>query len=101
MWSEINFDGNIDSNEQFLSMNLWHNSLIKVGNSPIYYKTWLSKGIREVGHLMKDENSFLSLADFRERFDIKTNFVTFNGIIIICTQGPKGTYTQKGQGTRY
>ena len=28
LWSEINFDGNIDPNEQFLSMNLWHNSLI-------------------------------------------------------------------------
>ena len=64
-------------------MKLWNNSLIKVGNSPNYYKTWLSKGIREVRHLMKDENSFLSLADFRERFDIKTNVVTFHGIISV------------------
>ena len=61
LWSEINFDGNINSNEQFLSINLCHKSLIKVGNSPaIYYKTWSSKGIREVRHLMKDENSFLA-----------------------------------------
>ena len=32
---------------------------------------------------MKDENSFLSLADFRERFDIKTNFITFHGIVSV------------------
>ena len=25
---------------------------------------------------MKDENSFLSLADFRERFDIRTNIIS-------------------------
>ena len=62
-------------------MNLLHNSLIKVGNSPIYYKTWATKGVREVRHLMKDENSFLSLAEFRERFNIKINDLTFHGII--------------------
>ena len=30
---------------------------------------------------MKDENSFLSLAEFRERFNIKINYLTFHGII--------------------
>ena len=81
IWSEISFNGNITSNKQFRSMNLWHNSLFKVGNSPIYYKTWATKGVREVRHLMKDENSFLSLTEFRERFNIKINYLTFHGII--------------------
>ena len=80
IWSEISFNGNITSNKQCRSINLWHKSLIKVGNSPIYYKTWATKGVREVRHLTKDENSFLSLAEFRERFNIKINYLTFHGI---------------------
>ena len=81
IWSEISFNGNITSNKQFRSMNLWNYSLIKVGNSPIYYKTWATKGVREVRHLMKDENSFISLAEFKERFKIKIDHLTFHGII--------------------
>ena len=75
-------------------MNLWHNSLINVGNSPIYYKTWAKKGVREVRHLMKDENSFLSLAEFRERFNIKINYLTFHGSIV-AIKAPKKTLTWK------
>ena len=82
IWSEISFNDNITSNKQFRSMNLWHNSLIKVGNSPIYYITCATKGVREVRQLMKDENNFfLSLAEFRERFNIKRNYLTFHGIV--------------------
>ena len=62
-------------------MNLWHNSLIRVRNSPICYKTWATKGVREVRHLIKDENSSLSLPEFRERFNIKINYLIFHGII--------------------
>lgn len=81
IWSEISFNGNITSNKQFRSMNLRHNSLIRVGNSPIYHKTWATKGVREVRYLMKEENSFLSLAEFRERFNIEINYLNFHGII--------------------
>ena len=34
-----------------------------------------------MGHLTKDENNFLSFSDFTERYDIKTNFLTFHGVI--------------------
>lgn len=30
---------------------------------------------------MKDKNSFLSLDEFRERFNVKINYITFHGII--------------------
>ena len=49
----------------------------KVENSPIYYKTWATKGVREVRHL----NSFLSLAEFREGCKIKINYLIFHGIV--------------------
>ena len=34
-----------------------------------------------MGHLMKDSTYFLSFEDFTERFNIKTNYLTFQGVI--------------------
>ena len=67
--------------EQLKAQNLWQNTLIRVGNKPLHYKSWSSKGVRNVGHLMKDSAHFLSFEDFTERFNIKTNFLTFQGVI--------------------
>ena len=50
---------------------------------------------------MRDESKFLSFAEFKDRFDIKTNFLTFYGVIssiknlrnTVKTQFPrKGNY---------
>ena len=35
-----------------------------------------------MGHLMKDENNFLSFSDFTDRYNIETNFLTFQGVIL-------------------
>ena len=74
IWTELSFEDTVKSMEHFLSLNLWHNSLVKVGKKPIYYKSWSTKGIRKVRHLMTDESKF------KERFDIKTNFLIFYGV---------------------
>ena len=101
IWTELSFDDTVKSMEHLLSLNLWHNSLVKVGKKPIYYKSWSAKGIQNVRHLMRDESKFLSFTEFKERFDIKTNFLTFYGVISsiknlrnkVKTQPPpKGNY---------
>ena len=51
IWSEISY--NITFTAQLLSLPLWQNSLVRIGNKPIYYKSWSSKGIKNVRHLMK------------------------------------------------
>ena len=81
IWSDIKYEANILSIEQLKAHNLWQNSLIRVGNRPIHYRSWSSKGVTTVGHLMKDDNNFLSFSDFTERYDIETNFLTFQGVI--------------------
>ena len=35
IWSEISHNGNITSTEQLLSLPLWQNSLVRIGNNPI------------------------------------------------------------------
>ena len=81
IWMDIKYEANISSIEQLKAHNLWQNSLIRVGNRPIYYRSWSSKGVTTVGHLMKDENNFLSFSDFTDRYNIETNFLTFQGVL--------------------
>ena len=80
-FTDIRYEDSISSIEQFKAQNLWQNSLIRVGNRPICYKSWYSKGVKNVCHLITDETSYLSFSDFKERYNKKTNFLTFQGVI--------------------
>ena len=35
---------------QLQEKNLWHNSLIRIANKPIFFKDWCAKGIIKVKH---------------------------------------------------
>ena len=85
-WSNINYEDNISSKEQLLSQYLWLNSLIRVNNKPIHYAAWSSQGIQNIGHLMENETRFLSFSEFKERYNIKTNFLSFCGVISAIKQ---------------
>ena len=39
IWSEISYDDNITSTQNLLSLPLWQNSLVRIGNKPIRYKS--------------------------------------------------------------
>ena len=55
IWSETSYEDNLNSIEHFLSMSLWHNSLMRIGNGPVYYKEWYVKGISKVSHHYSNE----------------------------------------------
>ena len=61
IWSETSYEYNLKSTKHFLSIGLWHNSLMRTENEPVYYKVLYVKGITKVSHLMKDAKTFLSL----------------------------------------
>ena len=77
IWSEMNPNDNLTSTENLLSLPLWLNSLVRIGNRPIYYKLLYLKGIQKVRHLMKDANNLLYFTEFKER--LKTNFLVYHG----------------------
>jgi len=58
IWSEISLHDNLTSTANLLSLPLWQNSLVRIGNKPIYYKSWYFKEIQKVRHLMKDADNF-------------------------------------------
>ena len=80
LWSEISYEANVNSTDHFLSLPLWHNSLIQIDNRPVYYKSWSCKGIQNVTDLLKDPTTFLSPHELQERYNVKTNFLVLHGL---------------------
>ena len=72
LWSEISYERNVNSLDHFLSLPLWHNSLIRIDNKPVVYQSMYSKGIRIVADLLKDRNVFLSFHELKHRFNMKS-----------------------------
>ena len=81
IWSEISYDDGINSTKNLLSLPLWQNSLVRIGNKPIYYKSLSSKGIQNIRHLMKEADNLLSFNELKECFDVKANFLVYHGVV--------------------
>ena len=82
IWGEINFQNQVMSEEHFLDQPLWYDSLIKIGNKPVFSKDWLGKGVTKVRHLLgNDNNIFLSLNDFCLKYNLNVRPLSFYGIV--------------------
>ena len=64
-------NSNITSTKHLVSLPLWQNSLVRIRNKPVYYKSSSSKGIQNVRHLVKNAHNFLSFTELKECFDVK------------------------------
>ena len=67
IWSELNYQGSIETVESFLTQSLWYNSLIRVMDKPVYYKSWYQMGISQVNQIVKEQPStFLSPTELKQ-----------------------------------
>ena len=53
IWSELNYQGSIETVESFLKQSLWYNSLISIMDKPVFYKSWYRMGITQVNQTVK------------------------------------------------
>jgi len=60
---------------------IWNNKRIKIGHSPIFYKSWFDKGIKNIEDLFDSNHKFLSLSEFGNIYDIQCNFLVYRGLI--------------------
>ena len=81
IWSEISFEETVTSYKHLRSLPLWHNSLIRIGNKPVFYQDWFLKGISKVNHLMDDSFNFLSHTSFQNKYNLRVKPLTFFGMI--------------------
>ena len=77
IWSEANFEDVIKTKQQFLEQSLWHNSLIRIDNKPIFEKKLFFRGISKVKDLMKESCNFLCLQDFIEIYKMQIKPLNF------------------------
>ena len=55
----------LNNNLDFTSAQVWHNSLIRIENKPILYKSWFTAGVKDVKDILDtDENSILGYTAF-------------------------------------
>ena len=81
IWSEVNFDNQIKTKQHFLELPIWHNSLIRINDKPVFYEHIFLRGISKVSHLMKDLRTFLSLSEFLNTFNIRIEPLKYFGLI--------------------
>ena len=81
IWSEVNFDKQIKTKQQFLELPIWHNSLIRINDKPVFYKHISLRGISKVSHLMKDSRTFLPLSEFSNTYNIRIEPLKYFSLI--------------------
>ena len=78
-WTTLNYK---DNNLDFTSAQIWHNSLIRIENKPIFYKSWFTAGVKDVKDILDtDGKSILSYTAFTAKYKIKTNFLEFYKVV--------------------
>jgi len=81
-WCEINQNDTVDNWTTVTNQPIWLNSHIKPGGKPCFYSEWFNQGVRYISHLLViEENRFCSLREFRERFDLRCNFLEMLSVL--------------------
>ena len=62
-----------ESWQDFISQPLWHNKKVKIDKKSIFYSSWYNKGVRLTWWTW----IFLTLKDFKRKFTLNTNFLTY------------------------
>ena len=72
----------IEKKDDFLSEPIFFNSNFTINNKPFYYRDWAQAGIFSVKDLLEDDGSFLTLQNFKDKYNIQeNNFLKFIGCI--------------------
>jgi len=82
-WCDYNYRevNQVNTLGVILKQCIWYNSIIKVGNRPVFYKNWYLKGIKFIGDLIID-SKWKSHEEICKEFDIKINFLEYMGILM-------------------
>ena len=82
IWAKVNFQGKLRSLKEFEEQTLWHNSLIRIENKPVFYNQWFNKDIYKVSHLLEEKNDrFLNHKDFQNKYKLQVPYLQYFGVI--------------------
>ena len=66
---------------ELLAEPVCYNENTKIGNKVIKHANWIESEVYHIAHFLKDNDQFLSITEFKARFGLKVDFLTFNGCI--------------------
>ena len=79
-WSNLAFSENPP--ERYIhNQVIWNNSCIRINGEVIFKRTWINKGVLKMHHLLNEQGTFLTHSEFKNKYEIKCNFLEFFSII--------------------
>ena len=94
-WSRLNFKKQLSN---FGETPIWYNSLIRINNKPIYYRSWFSAGISLVSHLLGEDSLFLEFDTFKKKFGMKSHFLQYYGVTCAISNLKRKNYCPPTRG---
>ena len=80
-WLKIIESDQMKNKYNKLHTPIWYNNNIKINNTHIFYKEWYIKGVRYIKDLINDNKQFYKYCEFVNKYNIQTNFLTYQGLI--------------------
>ena len=75
---------------------IWNNQDIKIDNKTIFFRTWFDKGVYTLKDLLDQNLDFLTYEEFKLRYQLQTNFLTYYGLINAIPQQYKKAIKRTG-----
>ena len=66
---------------ELLAEPVFHNERIQVGGTVSKHVSWADKGVFCIGHFISEEGNYKSYVNFTNEYGIKTDFLTFCGLV--------------------
>ena len=63
-----------------LSINLWDNADIIIGNKAVFYRTWFEKKIYFIKDLYDENGNLMNYDQFVNKYDLRINFTEYYGV---------------------
>ena len=68
---------------------IWNYRNIQLDGKSIFYRDWFERGIIYIHHLRNGQGAWLSFDEFKNKYDIRTNFLKYMGVIRIIKNALK------------
>ena len=94
VWQDLHSKAPSDA-EEYTSEILWNNRFIKIDGRPIYYASWYENGVTTIGDLLDENKKFLTYKSLLDKFDLRTNFLTYNGVIATIANSWKESFQRR------
>ena len=67
---------------ELLAEPVLHNDRIKIANKVISYTQWIEKGVYNLANFVGNTGNLLTFTEFRNKYGIYMDFVTYSGLIL-------------------